>query len=398
MIFKIHKKVVAIFKSFFDYEASSGIVLLTFTIIALVIANSNLAADYEHLLHSNITIGYQDFSLTMSLLHWINDGLMTIFFFVVGMEIKRELVVGELKSIKKTILPVAAAIGGMIVPAIIYSVLNYNKPSIGGWGIPMATDIAFALGILSLVGKKAPKGIIVFLTALAIIDDLGAIIVIAIFYTKTISWFALLMVLIVFIALILASRFKVKYSVVYISLGIILWFCLLKSGIHSTIAGVLLAMTIPVIKDGGEFKNSMLYKLEYSLTPLSSYLIMPIFALANAGVLIKFGSYLADLSTLPSLGIMLGLFIGKQIGIFGTSCLMICFKIARLPSNVTLKHIYGASLLGGIGFTMSIFVSSLSFSGDALSIAKISIISVSLLSAILGFIVFKTIKLKPYLK
>ena len=381
---------------FFKNESASGIILMMCAVIALVVANSRFASSYDKVLHSYITIGYKDFSLSMSVLHWINDGLMAIFFFVVGMEIKRELVVGELKSISKTILPVGAAIGGMIIPAIIYWVFNYNHPTSLGWGIPMATDIAFALGVLSLVGnKRAPKGIITFLTALAIVDDLGAILVIAIFYTKQISWTALLFSLIVIIVLILINKFKVKYVSIFIILGVILWASLLKSGIHSTIAGVILAMTIPVKKDKAESKSSMLYRLEHMLEPWSSFVIIPLFALANAGVAVNFSSFSKILIEPVGLGIILGLFLGKQIGIFGASYLLIHFKIAKLPSKVTLNHIYGAGLLGGIGFTMSLFVSSLSFpGGELLFMAKISIILGSILSAIVGVLVFRSIK--PY--
>ncbi|MBC2582156.1 Na+/H+ antiporter NhaA [Clostridium sp. DJ247] len=396
MKLKIPSKIIAPFRYFFKHEASSGIILLICAILAIIIANSNLALPYDHLLHSYITIGYKEFSLSMSVLHWINDGLMVIFFFVVGMEIKRELVVGELKSVKKTILPIASAIGGMILPAIIYAIFNYKEPTISGWGVPMATDIAFALGILSLVGsKRAPKGIVVFLTALAIVDDLGAILVIAIFYTSEISWIALLVALVVLAALIVINKLKVKYSVIFIILGILLWLSLLKSGVHATIAGVLLGLTIPVGQDYKEFKNSMLYKLEHALVPWSAFVIMPIFALANSGVTIDFSNFLTMILSPVSLGIISGLFIGKQLGIFITAYLLIRFKIAALPSQVTLKHIYGASLLGGIGFTMSLFVASLSFEGGALlSVAKISIISASVLSAIAGILVFKSIKLE----
>ncbi|MBU3075981.1 Na+/H+ antiporter NhaA [Clostridium estertheticum] len=395
MNFKKNNKITSPIISFFKNESASGIILMVCAVIALIVANSGIASSYDKFLHSYITIGYKDFSLSMSILHWINDGLMAIFFFVVGMEIKRELVVGELKSINKTILPVGAAIGGMIIPAIIYSIFNYNQPTSLGWGIPMATDIAFALGVLSLVGsKRAPKGIITFLTALAIVDDLGAIIVIAIFYTNQISLTALLVSLVVIITLILMNKFKVKYVSLFIFLGIILWTSLLKSGIHSTIAGVLLAMTIPVKKDKLEFKSSMLYKLEHMITPWSSFVIMPIFALANAGVVFSFNSFSKILVEPVGLGIIFGLFLGKQIGIFGASYLLIHFKIAKLPSKVTLKHIYGASLLGGIGFTMSLFVSSLSFpGGELLSMAKISVISASMISAIAGILVFKSIKI-----
>ena len=382
---------------FFKNESASGIILLICAVIALVVANSSIASSYDRLLQSYITIGYKDFSLSMSLIHWVNDGLMAIFFFVVGMEIKRELVVGELKSISKTILPVGAAIGGMIVPAIIYAVFNYKQPTSVGWGIPMATDIAFALGVLSLVGsKRAPKGIITFLTALAIVDDLGAMLVIAIFYTNQISWTALFLSLTVLIVLIIMNKFKVKYVSIFIILGIILWASLLKSGIHSTIAGVLLAMTIPVKKNKNEVKkvkSSMLYRLEHMLVPWSSFVIIPIFALVNAGVAVDFSSFSKILVEPVGVGIIFGLFLGKQIGIFGTSYLLIHFKIAKLPYKVTLKHVYGASLLGGIGFTMSLFISSLSFPGGGLlSMAKISIILASILSAIAGVLVFRSIK------
>lgn len=395
MYFKKIKKITYPLICFFKNESLSGIFLLVCTIIALIIANSSYASSYDKILHNYITIGYKDFSLSMSLIHWINDGLMAIFFFVVGMEIKREMVVGELKSISKTILPVGAAIGGMLVPAIIYTAFNYNQPTSVGWGIPMATDIAFSLGVISLVGKKAPKGVITFLTALAIVDDLGAILVIAIFYTNQISWTSLLLSLIIVIVLILMNKLKVKYVSIFIILGILLWASLLKSGIHSTISGVLLAMTIPVKEDKAYDKSPMLYRLERILVPWSSFVIIPIFALANAGVAIKLSSFSKMLVEPVGLGILFGLFFGKQIGIFGTSYILIRLKIAKLPSKVTLKHIYAASLLGGIGFTMSIFVTSLSFpGGELLSIAKISIIFASILSSIAGVLVFKAIKLK----
>jgi NhaA family Na+:H+ antiporter len=389
---KIRNKVFIPFLYFFKSESASGIILLICAIIAIIIANSSFATTYDHILHTYITIGYKQVSLSMSVLHWVNDGLMAIFFLVVGMEIKRELVIGELKSVKKTILPISAAIGGMIVPAIIYALFNYKEPTITGWGIPMATDIAFALGTLSLVAKKAPKGIVIFLTALAIVDDLGAIIVIAIFYTSRISWIAFIMGLITFIALILANRFKVKFTSVFIIGGIILWFLFLKSGIHATIAGVLLGMVLPVGKNN-EFKTSMSHRLERTLIPWSAFVIMPIFALANSGIAIDINSFSTLILSPVSLGIIFGLFIGKQLGIFGVSYILVKLKIAKLPSQVTKKHLYGASVLAGIGFTMSLFVSSLAFSDKTLlSSAKISIMISAILSAILGTIIFK---LKP---
>ena len=380
------------FLQFFKNESASGLILLGFAIIAMIIANSSFAGIYENILHTYITIGYREFSLSMSVLHWINDGLMAIFFLVVGMEIKREVVFGELKSLKKTILPVSAAIGGMIIPAIFYALFNYKEPTISGWGIPMATDIAFALGILSLVGKRAPKGIIVFLTALAIVDDLGAIIVIAIFYTNQISLSALMMGLIVFGVLILADKFKVKSIPVYTILGIILWFCILKSGIHATIAGVLLGMVLPIGKTVHQYETSISHRFEHALTPISAFIIMPIFALANAGITIDISSLSTIILEPVSLGIIFGLFFGKPIGIFGVSYILVKFKIASLPVQVTKRHLYGASILGGIGFTMSIFVSSLSFADETvLATAKISIMIASIIAAVLGAIVFKII-------
>lgn len=388
-------KILNPFIYFFKNEAASGLILLAFAVVAIIIANSSLAGAYENILHTYITIGYKDLSLSMSVLHWINDGLMAVFFLVVGMEIKREIRFGELKSLKKTILPVSAAIGGMIVPAVIYVLFNFKEPTITGWGVPMATDIAFALGILSLVGRKAPKGIIVFLTALAIVDDLGAIIVIAVFYTSQISWTALMLALLILIALILANKFKVKFIAVYIILGILLWICVLKSGIHSTIAGVLLGMVLPAGKNVHDFKTSILYRLEHVLTPWSSFGIMPIFALANSGISIEMNSLSEAILEPVSLGIIFGLFIGKQIGIFGASYILVKLKVASLPQQVTKRHLYGASVLGGIGFTMSLFVSSLSFADEIiLSHAKISIMLASILAAILGAIVFAFIKIK----
>lgn len=380
------------FSNFFKSESFSGIILLTCAVIAILLANSSLATIYNEVLHKSITIGYKAASVSMPISHWINDGLMAVFFFAVGMEIKRELLVGELRSLKTTILPVAAAIGGIVVPIIIYAVCNYNKPTINGFGIPMATDIAFTLGVISLVGKKAPKGIVVFLTALAIVDDLGAIIVIAIFYGTEISWYYLLLSLVIVGVLMLANKFKVNSTAAFVIIGVVLWFTMLKSGIHATFAGVLLGMIIPGSRDKEAFKKSMLNKLETAISPWSSYLIMPIFALANGGVVINVSSLSTIMSTPVSVGIILGLVLGKQLGIFGASSILVKLGVAKLPLGVNKKHLYGASVLGGIGFTMSIFVSSLSFADEAiLSTAKISIIAASLLSAIWGLIIFKFI-------
>lgn len=392
-------KILNPFIYFFKNESSSGIILLISALLAMIIANSKFASIYENTLHTYIAIGYMNLSLSMSVLHWINDGLMAIFFLVVGMEIKREVVFGELKSFNKTILPISAAVGGMIVPAIIYALVNYKAVTISGWGIPMATDIAFALGILSLVAKNAPKGIVVFLTALAIVDDLGAIIVIAIFYSNQISWLSLAIGLIIFVILLIANKLQVKYKSFYIIMGLVLWIFILKSGIHATIAGVLLGIALPTGKNVNEFKTSVLYKFEHALTPISSFIIMPIFSIANSGVVISTDSLSNIIFSPVSLGIIAGLFVGKQVGIFGISYILVKLKWAELPSNVTKRHLYGASILAGIGFTMSLFISSLSFTDEGtLSLAKMSVMIVSILSAIFGAIIFKLINLKDNYK
>ncbi|MCD2345733.1 Na+/H+ antiporter NhaA [Clostridium guangxiense] len=388
--------VINMFKEFFHKESSSGIILIMCALTAVIISNSSLNHAYEKVLHTNIALGMGKFFISMSILHWINDGLMSIFFLLVGMEIKREVLVGELKTIKKVILPIGAALGGMVVPAIIYFMVNFGQNTVSGWGIPMATDIAFALGVISLVGnKKAPRGIVVFLTALAIVDDLGAIIVIAIFYTNNIRWLALLIGVIAFVFLIIANKLKVRHISAFIILGFVLWICLLKSGVHATIAGVLLGISIPLGKTRVEAEESAAYKLEHLLNYVSAYGIMPIFALANSGVIVNINSFKRLMISPVSIGIALGLFCGKQLGIFGMSWLFIKFKIAKLPSKVSIKHLYGASVLGGIGFTMSLFISSLSFSNAIyLNDAKVAIMSVSIISSILGFLIFKLMKTK----
>lgn len=381
--------------NFFKSDSASGLILFSFAILAMIVANSGLAGPYNDMLHQQITIGFGQWSLSMSLLHWINDGLMAIFFLVVGMEIKRELVFGELQSFKKTILPISAAIGGLLVPALIYTLFNYNQPTSGGWGIPMATDIAFALGVLSLVGRNAPKGVFVFLTALAIVDDLGAIIVIAVFYTSQISWWALILGFVILGGLALANRVKINAMSIYIIGGFLLWLCVLKSGIHPTIAGVMLGMVLPIGADQKAFKTSVLHRFEKRLAPCSAFIIMPIFAFANSGITIDPETFTAGLFEPVSLGIIFGLIVGKQVGIFGVSYLLTKFKLAKLPSQVTLGHLYGASVLGGIGFTMSLFVASLSFAdASILATAKLSIMIASSLAVLFGAIVFKLIEYK----
>ena len=382
------RRIIKPFEDFFRHESSSGVVLIIFCVVAIILANSPYAINYEKFIHCKLTIGYGNLSLSKSLLHWVNDGLMVIFFFLVGMEIKRELAVGELNSVKKAALPIGAAVGGMIVPAVIYFFINRGTTGISGWGIPMATDIAFALAALSLLGsQKAPVGLAVFLTALAIVDDLGAIMVIAVFYTEKVSLMALLMALAILLVLILANKLRVNSIFVYLFLGLLLWLAFLKSGVHATIAGVILGMTIPVRSAGSRSEKTVLSRLEHALQPWVAFGVMPVFAFTNAGVSIDIKVF-KDLITSPiSFGIIAGLFLGKQMGIFGFSYLMINLKMASLPKRVTMKQLYGVSILAGIGFTMSIFISTLAFKDtNMLATAKISIIVASLLSAMVGFL------------
>lgn len=383
------RRIIKPFEDFFRHESSSGLILIICSIFAILLANSRFSQGYEHFIHYKLTIGYGSLSLTNSLIHWINDGLMAVFFFLVGMEIKRELAIGELNSLKKAALPIGAAVGGMLVPALIYTFVNFGTANISGWGIPMATDIAFALAALSVLGrKKAPEGLAIFLTALAIVDDLGAILVIAVFYTEEISFLALLAAALILAALMIANKLRIKLISVYIFLGIILWLAMLKSGIHATIAGVLLGMVIPVKGDQGAVDKTMFFRLEHTLQPWVAFGILPLFAFANAGVSLEFGG-LGELLTSPvSIGIIAGLFLGKQVGIFGAAQLMIKLKMAALPDKVNLRQLYGASILGGIGFTMSIFIATLAFQdSNNLATAKISIILASVLSAAVGFTV-----------
>lgn len=383
------RRILKPFEEFFKLEAASGIMLLLFAIIALVWANSPLASQYQRVLDYHVTVGFGSLALSKSLLHWINDGLMAVFFLSVGMEIKRELVIGELKSLKQAALPIGAAVGGMIVPAAIYACFNYGTPNISGWGIPMATDIAFALGALSLLGKKrAPRGLAIFLAALAIVDDLGAVLVIALFYTGQISWIALLVAGGILTALILANRMGSDSVFLFLVLGFFLWLALLKSGVHATVAGVLLGMTIPVRSGSGSGGRPMLERLEHALQPWVAFAIMPVFALANAGIALDTGSFREAVNSPVSLGIFFGLFLGKQIGIFGAVHLLLRSKLATLPRQATMRQMYGVSLLGGIGFTMSMFITNLAFgSNGVLEIAKLGIILASLLSAIAGLVI-----------
>ncbi len=378
--------ITKLFKEFFDSEKSSGIILVGCTILSLLLVNVFIGEDYLHFWHQKTLPVLADVNLNLSVEHWINDGLMAIFFLMVGLEIERELYVGELSEFKKALVPIIAALGGMLVPALFHFVLNAGSGTQNGFGIPMATDIAFALGIMALVGKKVPFVLKIFLTALAIIDDLGAILVIAVFYTKEIQAFYLFVALGIFLILIVLNRLKVSRLVFYIIGGIIMWYCFLRSGVHATIAGVLLAFAIP-FTDGGERSPS--YKLQHGLHKPVAFFILPLFALANTGIL--FESSLKDaLINNNSLGIILGLVIGKPLGIMVMLFTGIKAKVISLPKGIQWKHIAATGFLAGIGFTMSIFITLLAFDSPGLVVnSKIAVLFSSLIAAVIGFLFLK---------
>lgn len=383
MIKKIN---LSIFKEFFNSGKIGGILLLICIIISLWIANSSQNEHFSAFLAQYVGVNLGAIHLTYSISAWINDGLMAIFFLLVGLEIKRELIEGELSSIKKASLPVLAAFGGMIIPALIYSLFNYGEQTASGWGIPMATDIAFALAIIALLGKSVPSSLKIFLAALAIADDLGAILVIAIFYTAQIHWDYLLMAAGVFVLLLALNYFKVKTLWFYLIPGLFLWYFVHHSGIHATVAGVLLAFTIPTNNTPVE---SPLEKLEHFLTLPVNFLIMPIFALANTNI--TFQNKMVDELISPlGLGIIFGLFLGKTIGVTLFSWLAVKSKLAKLPSKANWKHIIGIGMLAGIGFTMSIFISLLSFDNpDHILEAKFAILCASVIAGLSGFVYLK---------
>ena len=373
------------FKWFFKLEASSGIILLISAIVALLVSNSSYSDIYFNTLNKYLFIGINDFGLKLSLLHWINDALMAIFFFFVTLEIKREFLQGELSNIKQALLPIIGAVGGMVVPALIYVYINLgDTETLNGWAIPSATDIAFSLGVLSLLGKRVPLSLKVFLTALAIIDDLGAIVIIAFFYSGDLSIKYLSLMLIAFIILLLINKFNIKKFIPYLIIGFFLWDFTHNSGIHATIAGVLLAMTIPHRKKENDF--SLLLKVEHAISPYVAFLIMPLFAFANACVSLEGLSISSLLDKVP-LGIVLGLFIGKQLGVFVFSYISIKLKVAQMPSNTSWYNFYGVGVLTGIGFTMSLFVGNLAFAENMqyMDGVKIGVLTGSLLSTLFGY-------------
>ncbi len=375
------------FKWFFKLEAASGLVLLFAAIAALVVSNTELYQYYTKILKTYFHLGIGDFGIRLTVLHWINDVLMAVFFFLVSLEIKREFVQGELSNPKQAMLPIVGAIGGMLVPALIYIFINFsNYETLRGWAIPSATDIAFSLGVLSLLGRRVPISLKVFLTALAIIDDLGAIIIIAFFYSDNVQLYYLLLMLTCMIFLIILNRYNVRNFLPYLFVGILLWEFTHQSGIHATIAGVLLALTIPHRDNKKSHKNSLLVKLEHLISPYVLFGIMPIFAFANAGVSLEGITFNTVLNPVP-LGILCGLFIGKQLGVFIFSYVSIKLKIADMPNNSNWGTFYGVGVLTGIGFTMSLFVGNLAFvdSAQYISGVKIGVLLGSLLSTLLGY-------------
>ena len=373
------------FKWFFKLEAASGLILLFAAIIALIISNSNLSELYFSTLNKYLFLGINEFGLKLSVIHWINDALMAIFFFFVTLEIKREFLQGELSNIKQALLPIIGAVGGMLIPALIYVFINFgDTETLNGWAIPSATDIAFSLGVLSLLGKRVPISLKVFLTALAIIDDLGAIVIIALFYSGDLSIKYLSLMLLAFIILLVLNKFNVKKFLPYLVVGLILWDFTHNSGIHATIAGVLLAMTIPHRKKEKDF--SLLIKIEHAISPYVAFGIMPLFAFANAGVSLEGLSLNSLLDKVP-LGIVLGLFVGKQLGVFIFSYVSIKLKIAQMPNNSNWFNFYGVGVLTGIGFTMSLFVGNLAFVENLqyMDGVKIGVLTGSLLSTLFGY-------------
>lgn len=437
---KSFKQALTPFEEFVHDEASSGILLMACTAIAMFIANSNLLPLYESILHTKITIGTEAYNISHTLHHWINDGLMALFFFTVGLEIKREILVGELADRRQAVLPIAGAIGGMVVPALIYTIFNFGTDSMDGWGVPMATDIAFALGVLALLGKRIPRALVGFLLALAIVDDLGAVLIIAAFYTEQINLFALAFAGVALLMLILCNIAGIRKPLPYMIFGLLLWLGMLESGVHATLAGVITALTVPanslcsakpftrrmrqlnkkfesieeedkhIMQSGAQQKilqsmenfvhcmESPLQRMEHKLHIWVSFLIIPLFALANAGIPIEIATLGSTLSHPVTLGVIAGLIGGKLFGIFFFSWLVLKLGWSRLPQDVTLPQIGGVSLLAGIGFTMSIFIAGLAFSSEQYLLnAKTGILVASITAGIGGYIalLLSTDKEKP---
>jgi len=425
---KAFKKVSTPFEHFLHAQTTTGMILMFMTIFALILANSPLTEDYVHFFHTQVDLNVGSWKLSHTIHHWINDGLMAIFFFIIGLEIKREILVGELSNMKVAILPILAAIGGMLIPALIYLSINSGMESAGGWGIPMATDIAFAISALVLLGKRVPHALVTFLVALAIVDDLGAVMVIALFYTEQIHMLPLALAGGAFLIMVAFNRFGIHLILPYFIVGLFMWFFMLESGVHATIAGVIAALAIPskpkrvpgdfrqdakVLldeydsypieeKDGmNERQKAILLKLQKNIVDIGTpaarlendlhlpvaLIVIPLFALANAGVAIDFSSIGTTIMTPVSMGIIAGLILGKVLGIFGVAWLAIKLKMATLPQGSTMSQIFGVAFLGGIGFTMSIFVADLAFinSPELVFQAKVGILAASLFAGLFGY-------------
>lgn len=426
----VFSKALTPFEEFIHKETTGGMLLMLCAMIALAIANFGYYEEYKHFLHTHFSIGFGDWVLEKTLHHWINDGLMALFFFLVGLEIKREVLVGELSDIRQASLPIIAAVGGMVIPAAIYASINYSGDGAAGWGIPMATDIAFAVGVLVLLGTKAPKALLTFLVALAIVDDLGAVLVIAVFYTESLHYGALSAAGVLFLLLIAMNMVGVRRPIPYCIVGALLWFAMLKSGIHATLAGVLTALAIPArprfhpkqfsnymrslmdrfdknhkpdvhimnnseqqtvlqaFETGVHSVETPLQRMEHSLHTPVAFLIIPIFALANAGVPIHLDGIGDTLMHPVTLGVIAGLILGKFLGITGFCWLAIKLGIGQLPAGVRFSQLAAVSLLAGIGFTMSIFIAELAFAGqtEMLLMAKTGILFASLLAGVVGYL------------
>ena len=381
---------VAALKNFLRLESSAGVLLVIATVLALLVSNSPLANLYQYLLDVPLVVALGDLSVDKPLLLWINDGLMALFFFLIGLEVKREIAEGQLSSREQLLLPAAGAVGGFLLPAGIYVAINWGNPqTMDGWAIPAATDIAFALGVLMLLGSRVPIGLKMFLTSIAIFDDIAAIIVIAIFYTQDLSVFALVTGVVGIGTLIVLNRLGVTRIAIYATIGVIVWLSVLKSGVHATLAGFAVACTIPLRT--GDAGASPLRHLEHSLHPWVAYLILPLFAFANAGV--SFSGISMDALVGPvSVGIAVGLFVGKQLGVFGVVWLAVKLKLAALPQGSNWQSIYGVALLTGIGFTMSLFIGSLAFERgafDQIAATRVGVLTGSVLSATAGYLLLR---------
>ena len=404
MAFRPKKIELTVFQRFFRTETVGGLILLLFGFAALALANSPLAEAYEHLWETRLAVGILDHSLSLTLHQWINDGLMAVFFLLVGLEIKRELLAGELSSSKQAALPLACAIGGMIVPAAFYWTFNMTGPGAGGWGIPMATDIAFALGALALIAPRAPIGAKVFLAALAIVDDMGAVLVIALFYSSGIAWGALGGAAVTLLILVGLNTMGIRHLWPYLLGGLVLWYFVHESGIHATVAGVALALTIPahtrrnsiessrearaLLEHDSEGVIAPILRLEHALHNFSAFVVMPLFAFANAGVRIGGPIEHAEIA----LGILAGLIIGKPMGITAAAFVTVKSGIAKLPDDVSWASLLGYACLAGIGFTMSLFIAMLAFDDVApVGAAKIGILAGSLLAGVVATVILKTI-------